>query len=260
MSPEFPRLVSDASILRALPNALDPAQRLRLNALVFASDIIDHDWAEIFSVIKEVGGDVEAMTERRRTSLFASVWSIVDQLDFIRQLSRSLLPAEAIPNPKLQHLCENLAIVRSLRNKRDHLNQNIPNIANASGIRSSLLGSIAYFLADQIPVQSGKVVVVTAGMLHGDESWPLPNPAGREIDRKISLIQLTAFDRTLDLCDTLDRLESYLKELSEVIGDDLRAWAHRKSEETGINASDLLAHSGGSYTMVVQMQKGEQAS
>jgi hypothetical protein len=86
-SVEISFMLSSGSILRRLPATVPLKERLNLETMVFASDLL----ALAFHTIKRlllnyVTNNIEKISEVDRSLPFLNVWTIVDPLHVLRQL------------------------------------------------------------------------------------------------------------------------------------------------------------------------------
>lgn len=194
-------MIPDASFLRRIPLIVAPAQRLRIEAIVFASDILSDARVRIQDTLLKIGPDGVAIGHVERTTLFASTWVIVDQLNVIRQLLRALYPTEH--GRFLGSILKAMEPARILRNKMEHLSGSIPNLAAAKGTRSPIFGALNYLYVPpegmvdhdgQSSFEFGRIINVWGGDL-GTTTTEVPfvNPAGRAVTIPISFFQLVAF-------------------------------------------------------------------
>lgn len=149
-----------------------------------------------------------------RSALFGDAWSIVDQAHMLRSLLHEL--STEINVPAFREFAAVSEAATTLRNKMNHLHNNIANLAAKKG-GQPLHGALSFCVhrlseAGERKVASGAgidqpsdlapsyIVTLTLGpMLQKNHTfWPA-NPAGRKIEFPIGCFQLHAFDIVLDL-------------------------------------------------------------
>src|SRR5258705_2842557 len=187
-------LIADGSFLRAVPDVVAGPERLRFDALAFSGDALCHGWNTVREIAAHVGKEPSKLTNRLRAAMMVAAWSIVDHLNVVRQIVSAFGPADQEPGPLTKRLLSLTETARVLRNKMDHLNSNIGNIANAKGTKSALFCTLSYFYTDS-PLEGGYMMLVQTGLLHGSESWNIVNPAGRKFYPPADMFELTAFGK-----------------------------------------------------------------
>ncbi|HET7577395.1 MAG TPA: hypothetical protein VFK19_12650 [Sphingomicrobium sp.] len=232
-------IIPAGSILRQLPDALDAAQKMRFDALTYSGDALQHSWIVMRDTAASAGPDVGQISDLERVGLLLSAWSIVDQLNAVRQIFQSL--KKTVPS----NLQAALETARKMRNGMDHLDQKIPNLSKKKGTGSALFGSLSYCLPRGVPVTSATLVVVASGAVHGTQEWPVTNPAGKVVRGPADLFQLTAFDATLELGPPLAILRDWIPGLCAELNTQLIAWAASTSEKQGVDPKKLLQSRGG---------------
>lgn len=110
----FP-LVAEDSKLRALPVALDTFERMRIDAIIYASDAISANWKNLRSIAASTGKDLGRLSHFDRSAMISSAWSIVDELDCLRQIVRSFYKKDSEIGPKAQAFLNSCEKVRFLR-------------------------------------------------------------------------------------------------------------------------------------------------
>ena len=133
----------------------------------------------------------------------------------------------------------------------DHLSGNLRNMASRKGARSALFGSLSYFLTTELPFDTGYSVVVQAGLLHGQETWKVVNPAGRLFSPPADLFELSAFDIDFELGPPIARfgewLDASIPDLEKQMSDQVRA-ASVNGKHT---FEKLMEHHGSGYTIAL---------
>ena len=242
-------MLPENSILRHLPARLGATERLRLEAVVFAADVLSFASSSIREITARQGSKIHSIPRHERTALFAHVWTMIDQIHVLRQL----INAQGQMGPNQKHFYDLSESATKMRNKMDHLNATIPNRARQKGIQAPLFGTLSYFLVEphQIKrtdatgtiVEAGTIVSITSGSVQvGNKAiGRVPNPADRLFRVPVSQFVLTAFDWTLDLDVLLDALQLTLNKSSEQAEASLRKQAEIESSRSGTPVADLLS-------------------
>lgn len=241
------KLIPDDDFLRSLPAVLNAKQRIALDTLVFASDILDHNWRQLRAGALAVDGEQARVSSAIFAQFFSSAWQIVDQLDLIRQVIGVMLGKDD-PAQETEELLERLATARSMRNKMDHLSQNIENLSKRTGPRPGVFGSFSYYLSKSDPPTSGHIGVFKTGQFHGEETMPVADPRGREMRDVVGMYDLSAFDITLQIPECFEALKHWLTNLSEGLEKDISTKCEKIAESEGRDLGSVMASSGGWFS------------
>jgi hypothetical protein len=243
---EISFMLSSGSILRRLPATVPLKERLNLEAMVFASDLLALAFHTIKRILLHYGTNIEKISEVDRSLLFLNVWTIVDQLHVLRQLvdKRRM-------GPTTKKFYDDFESATLLRHRMDHLHRQIGNIANQKGRRPPIFGSLSFFLVtadedgtslrDKV-VRQGLIVTITSGTAPtGKASLPAPNPAGKSIDSPIGLFSFTAFDQTLDLEGGVIAAHAWMCGISEDIENQIRQQVSPENLPSGMTVEQAMA-------------------
>ena len=156
-------MLPENSILRHLPARLGATERLRLEAVVFAADVLSFASSSIREITARQGSKIHSIPRHERTALFAHVWTMIDQIHVLRQL----INAQGQMGPNQKHFYDLSESATKMRNKMDHLNATIPNRARQKGIQAPLFGTLSYFLVEphQIKRTDATGTIVEAGII-----------------------------------------------------------------------------------------------
>jgi len=238
------------SILRKLPATANLEQRIRLEALVFVADTISHAFRGLREITTRLGPKITNLTFQDRAALFSHAWTIIDQVHAARLLLRSHLRGKFGPNQKA--FFDKYAAVHTLRNKMDHLNQNIANAAKQKGIAWPLFGVLSYFFVEShqcvqtevgLSIKGGTIITITSGIpiQRPNTALVLANPAGRAIQVPVSLFTFGAFGMTFDIDGAAIDFAAVLNFASQNIDRKLREQVAKTAKETGIAVDTLMA-------------------
>lgn len=233
-------IVEEGSYFRKIPAVIDFEQKLRFSSFTYSSDIIRSSWCTMRDLAAQIGEKLDAMPAWARTTLLSSAWTIVDHLNNIRQLINNFYSNDDDIGPISTQLIEGLESVRILRNKMDHLNQNIPNIAKQKGSASAVFGALSYFMPNQ-DGKSGFIFLHHFGPSERAENWPLLNPAGRKIAFPADHFQLSAFGETIEFGPVIAMLVSWLKKQDEHFAATFPVQAKKVAEDNAIALERLTA-------------------
>lgn len=223
-------IVPEEDIWRNLPLEFPTEDRLRVEAITFATDILCLALSDLRQIARPLGKDATNITFEQRMRMFSHCWTIVDQMHAIRQMLNRMLDGE--PGPEQALFLREYDVSRALRNKMDHLNGNIKNLS-ASGLQMPVHGVFSYFVPDlDYPLLEcdpsvfvrGYAISVTSGSMVGSNlevtgQWP-----GTEfISDEASHLVFSAFGLSLPLDAIIDDLRGQL--------DYIRLGHHRQIDE-----------------------------
>ena len=181
--------------------------------------------------------------------MFTNCWAIIDHLLACQRILISL--NITILNDELSKFSEKFQNVIYMRNKFQHINQNINNIASSKGNIDPLFGSVSYFY---IPEENWKIesdgsVNVTKGQIIGLGSvcefgdgtiMPFTNPVGKQLWGPVSCVQFSAFDKIIDFDEAVRSLSKIASETERIISESIRIQVEKLHFKEGIPKEELL--------------------
>lgn len=247
-------ILSDDSLLRNLPNIIDSLERMQLDAIVLAADMIAYHWQHMRASAITAAQDPEKITQLDRVAMISSAWSIIDRLECIRLVAQvGLARIQETAGSKLQKLIDSLQPVNTIRNCMDHLGERLDNFSKAKGDRSALFGSLAYAYCGPEGKGPFRMAVIQAGMLHNNALMPFVNPVGRKNLIPVDHFELTAFGETVDLVQPVLALEAWLQGIEPQLREKLSSYIKQTAAERGIAENELWEHSGGSFALFLDI-------
>lgn len=242
-------LVADNSALRSLPQVLESQMRMRIDALVYSADAISHNWNLLKLAAAHVGTDPKKLDHGTRAAMLSAAWSIVDELDAVRQLVASMVTDGETPGPFTTNLLAACAPVQRLRNKMRHLSGNLKRLSQMNGKRSALFGALSWFWCPDPSTGEGWCVMTQSGMLHGGETMSIANPAGRDISPPADLFQLNAFAEVLVLSVPVSAFSEWIEASAQdwIAQIDEKIVAHLAA--TDEDEAKLRSHMGGNFSL-----------
>jgi|GEM_PF-4891288 len=239
---------------------------MRLDALVYATDLISLNINSIRQIAIRYGKNITEITFGERIILASFIWSVIDQCHVLRQLFKELLGHTADPNnpAPFEIFNKKYETVSRLRNKMDHLNQAIPNLA-ASKNRSPIYGAFSYFHAtpedirqeaDGSSLVSGRVITITFGTLANQEKIIVLNPAGRKLMAPVGGLHFNAFDEVVFLDELLEDLKPIVTDIEKQAEEQLTAQLQQAAKERGIPIEKLSVTPAAGLTTVLEMSFG----
>lgn len=139
-------MLNKNSFLNNLPVALHSKQRIELEALAFAFSSLGYSYQQLQREAGALGAlPNEGLLDFDHVPLFVNAWAAVDGVHLVRQLIRSLKPKRVA----LQEFVTATEVTTHLRNKLDHIHQNLPNLAARKGSPPPLFGAATFIMTDQ---------------------------------------------------------------------------------------------------------------
>jgi hypothetical protein len=230
--------------------------RLCLEAIAYSMDSISAS-LEFIQCLTAKYSDAEfgpSFSEQELRALCSDVWNVVDQLHMLRKLLEQLDPQRAgIPG----EFAKKYGVATEIRNKMDHLHQNLDNLANAKSGRSTIFGSLSYVANPRFEeeegsrVFKGKIVTQPFGDLtHAIHSMGSVNPSGKPVplNEKTGLFEFMAFGLTLPiytLTNDLKTLAAILENGAKNIAKNVVEEAKARGENTegALDQSPVVAFS-----------------
>lgn len=193
---------------------------------------------------------------RERLELFLDLWSIVDQADALQRLLLG-----KIGENELLEFRSIAKAAHSMRNRMDHLPQNIPNIANRRGHVPPVYGAFSFgrFYLDGagVEIDDFEIYTITAGSLtHGSHKWPVPNPLGKVLDIPVGMFEFSAFDFTLDVSALVRCLNGIVHIFDTNVRKGMEAMIRDVAKEKDIDVGPMLSEYAGSITTVLKGKIG----
>ncbi|MEA2910864.1 MAG: hypothetical protein QOJ15_2945 [Bradyrhizobium sp.] len=262
-------MLPDNSFLRRLPAILDPVGRIRVEALVFSSDVLTHAYLSLRELAARVGDTDHSFRPQDRVALFSYAWTIVDQLHVLRQLIRAMTNDTPGPNQaKFLELSESATL---MRNRMDHLSGLVKNLSVQKGPRAPLFGALTYFLVEPKHMQAasnpaivvgGSFVTITSGSVpEGKALFQLGNPMSRPIRPPVSQFILTAFDWSLDIDAALEALEVTITRTAANVEQSIIQQCEAENARSGAEMATLLKPQPvGDFILVADIEFQEPSS
>ena len=213
-------ILGEDDFLKHLPLSLDSRQRLLLEGLVHVADSIAAAYTHIHTAALRCVDADGHLSPLERAMIFNCAWCIVDDFYAARQLLGQLQP-NAVPRPG--GFYETATDFVLLRNRMDHLAQNVGNLTNARGIRRPIFGSISFFHISEndieiennrIRIISGRSYNISSGSISNQDVLTFAVPAGEEIAPPIDKLRFSAFDRDIELQAAIEKFKNLIHSIS----------------------------------------------
>jgi hypothetical protein len=230
-------LIGNDSPLHHLPSALDISQSMFFDGIRYSIDMADESYLRCVDAlvsISRVGPD-----SRQMVAAFQSAWSLVDSANRLRVLLAQMRGAKRTPDMRLFLL--ELAPAEELRNAVQHLPGTI---ASASEADEPTWGSLSWVVPPEEGSRQGSIFIAIPGSSHS-MSRPAVNPLGKEVDRPVGLIELTAFEVTLSISGTHAAIARFTPGFERAAGDAFEAHAERRGADLLVEVSFEAAEEPG---------------
>jgi len=249
-------LASD-DFLRRLPRCIQPVERLRFETLLFAHDLMEIALDRLYAV--GCGYDENSRIDAERFSLFSDAWTIIDQVHVVRQVLKALTKPETRATDTQAYI-DDFATAQSLRNRMDHLNQNLPNRAKAAGSTNAMFGMLSFFRpcsdrwADGLAAGEirGDLFLISAGSAAGNIVGAMPLHE-MDIHLPICSFKLDAFDMTFLLERAVLQLRPLLRRLSGDLLSNVEARVDDLASASGLPRDELLRTEAGHIVVRMDM-------
>ncbi len=247
------------SFIRALPFVVDETQRFRIDALVICADILAAAYVQLIELALRSKWQ-ESQTEELRAQhldigLFQHAWSMVDQIYSVRLLLFSL----GFVGDDVNAFVTATEPAYILRNRMDHLDARIPNIAASKSQNRSLFGSLSYFVQGVV-IGSPQVDVFLVTQ-QAEPVRPAERTGGARIPAEMRMpignFTLDAAGEELDLDNAVLTLGPVMTRTNEGIEKSIKAQVAEKAAEHGVEESKLLGHFGAGYKIMLPLMAGK---
>lgn len=254
----------ETAYMRVLPFTVEKELSLRLEAIVFAADSIAAAYVrlvELSVMLASCAGEKSNRPGLNGTiSSFQQAWSIVDHVHALR----NLLPQIGVEIDGAMSFVTDFESGTHLRNRMDHLHENISNIAKSKGSMPGVYGSLTYTFVPpedlmetpegQIPLGGFLVIQQIGPVRPGQEIANCLVPSVRHPG--ISNLVLRAFQWSLNLDDVVLRLAPLITTLNTFVEQTVKAGIANKAKELGRPEADLSTHYGANHTVMLRFNVG----
>ena len=220
--------------------------RLRIETLIFAHDLMEVALSRLYAkgLAFEDGGGRNA----DRISMFSDAWTIVDQIHVARQVLLSL--TDKSHRSDTQAFIDDYSVAWALRNKMDHINENMLNLANKKGTGNALFGQLTFFRPSsdlweqglREGVIRGELIMVSAGLMPDNMVMALTDML--DLHLPICSFALEAFGLKLPLERAVFQLRALMQRISENIKGQVTEQVERQAKNPEDKKRILQSNSG----------------
>ena len=243
------------AFIRALPFIVNGTERLRSDASVMCADIVGSAYIQLVELVLRTNAETSLKADPESdhvdVGMFQHAWSIIDQLYALRLLLRSL----GLAGPEIDAFLSATQSVHVLRNRMDHLDQRIPNIAASNAKSVGLFGSLSY-LVSGAAVGSPNVEAFIA-IRYAEPIRPQDRVASLFVPEQLRLpvgnFVLAVGDDKFDLDAAILSLAPVMLHMNERFETIVRTNVAKRAVELGRPESDLLAHHGAGLTIMLAL-------
>lgn len=226
-------MLGKESPLRRLPAALDRKQALYFDGMRHAIEIADLAYLRLAATLNWLAREEALQHDDAMTSAFADSWTFVDAEHRFYSLYRRVPGFEDLCGPPTRDAAAVkalFAVVTLMRNVADHIETRVDYVLAK---RMPALGALTWFTVDA-DMNGGRSCALSPGSITGKNTLKAVNPVGRDATfvHHTGLIHLAAGEYRVCLSDVHDKLESVVRHLELVIGEQATGMDH--------SASDLL--------------------
>lgn len=252
-------MIPNDALIRRIPAFIAEEQRLRIEAIVFASDAIAACLDDVRAIANNIGDKIDSISRSQRTRIFICAWTIVDGIHAIRNLMQSLHFTSA----KIQDFIEKYESATLLRNKFDHLNQNVENLAQSQRRRPPIFGALSYCYLPPTEVQKvreganpkcASLVTLTTGKIRTPWGVQMFNPLNRDVTVPVGGFQFEAFDQTIVLEEAVDALEAVVLELNDGLNVQITDIARQLSKDSGKSVDELMRYDSEGLHLSIEIE------
>jgi hypothetical protein len=261
--PEHPLTIARTQValpygafIRELPFVVEETQRFRVDAMVMCADIMASAYEQMIELaLRSKWEDKQGEGQRSGhldIAMFQHAWSMVDQIYSLRQLVGSL----DFSGDDVDAFTSATSNAHVLRNRTDHLNQRIPNIAASKDNSRSLFGTLSYFVlgsAVGAPEVDVFAVIQNADPVRPSEKIGTVRMPGK-LRTPIGNFVLAAAGDELDLDVAMLTAGPMMTRTNEGLEKSIRAQATEAAVRRGVEPSAVLTHFGARLKFMLAMK------
>ena len=237
----FPDIVPDDCFLRKLPTGLILEQRMQLDALRVAAEMVGLANFRLMNLALHICR--EEVLKPSRTSMSAlllDAWSIVSHCHTIREI----LTALKFTTPEIAVFLAATEQVSEVRDAQQHYQDQFPNRSKKKRKTAPLYGAVAWTYVKDPPPLTGLYLCTcwSGATLEPKLSVNIPNPAGKMVRIPVGALHLQAFDYDIDLQKVTNDVSSLVQHLNSRVADIIREEIDKLAAEKQIEKEKLHAN------------------
>lgn len=202
-------LVQQDSPLRRLPDILEPRQRIALDGIRYAAEMVGLGFVRLMASLEDI-------SSRPRSSLgklpfvqtFADAWLIVDAANRIRPL---LLAFPGGQEAKfVKWYLEQTDGIRRPRDGVQHLEGRLDRLVAK---KEQAWGTLTWVTVESRDPLLLRTHALGAGTVQAKQEYPMENPLGKALRSKIDLVTLHAHEQEVDLVEAFRTVKELVDEV-----------------------------------------------
>lgn len=242
-------IVSEAAFIRRLPVCIDLKSRLLFDAIVMACDIITIEFRRLRDATLALAKPDAGVADLNVAAAISCCWSIVDQIHAMANLKKAgLRPGQSVGTLTSEFLAEARKYTL-LRNKMDHIAQNLNNLARQSRPAGPLFGSLSYMFHNPEIDSPYRIICIHSGAIIHQQIVPIVNPIGKTFTLPVGEFQFSAFNVSVRFESVLSLLKEILEKEDPDFEQSIRLAAEEHCLKTGDNLDQLLEAGRGSLKL-----------
>lgn len=207
-------MIKPDSVLRRLPQGLDPRQAIYFDGIRHAVEIAELSYRRLQRTLTEIALTTSETSKRESyTSAFLDAWAFVDAVDRFRSLWASMskfivTQAAQGSGPTFADLAQP---IRNLRNVSDHLSQRIDHVVSA---KCTALGVLSWMTMASTDCTRAYCCTIVPGFIDGVVGH-IVNAAGEKTELPTGLIHLSAGEHRANLSKIVPEMAKRVRHLEE---------------------------------------------
>ena len=230
------------SILRRMPALVGPSIRLRADLQLHCHDVMVNALNRLRMMCMLVNSSKLAPGDL--ATMFADAWSIVDQVDLVRQVLKTIPGPNA---PVTTAFLEEAEAARKMRNSMDHISQRIPNIAAKKGACGPMFGNLSFVKCKPEVLKIAEIgekiqcefINIARGTVPGLKIETSGTFSTYDVNEPISNIRLQTEGHSIRLDWMCVQLTDILYGLEEGFNESLKKSISEMVQETGLTAQQV---------------------
>ncbi len=206
-------MIDQNSPLRQLPHGLSAKQIVFFDALRVSAEITGQAYGDVLGELRLLGTESKPDQPRNFVRVIRHTWTFVDAVHRFRVV------LQQTPRIKHNHVYElfmrRTETVTEMRNKAQHLNQELAGIAERSQGAYGTLTWVVGAGEDRVP----KLLMLNIGTAYGRVVGPVIDFEERLEIGEIRRVRLELADRLLTLSDAHEHLASMVRSLEAPVAD-----------------------------------------
>lgn len=253
-------LISEESFLRRIPSCLDAKTKVIYHSIAHCISSIDINYQRIKTILSgEIGNSSPNIDYHSRINLFSTAWSVIDHAHMLRQI---FLTFQSPRKEIYENFINFTKDVSKLRNKMDHLHNNVNNIARSKDVVDPLFGSFQWYAlkfdgVSSIENVTGYYVTTywSAGQIHDKHKANLGRclAEGEQVEFPFGRFVLSAFDIEINISKLYFELSDIVNHFNLNVRESIEGLIRKEAAERGISPDEEIGKHTGYMNFFVEM-------